>query len=143
MATMVGNDGAILIGSTTLAAVRNFSVEITSDTIEKSVMGNDTRQYLKGMSTWSGSADIYFDPSEFNSAASTFNLTYQDGDSLVGTGGITFKGYLKDDATNDVGFTGSIILTGYTVNSSMDGMVEASISFQGTGACSFSTSGSL
>lgn len=143
MATLTGNDGAILIGSTTLAAVRSFSIEATSDTVEKSVMGNDTRQYLKGMSTFSGTADIYFDPDEFNTAAATFNPTHQDGDSLVGTGGITFKGYLLDHATNDIGFTGSIILTGYTVNSSFDGMVEASIAFQGTGALAFSTSGTL
>ena len=143
MATLTGNDGAITIGSTSLAAVRNFSIELTSDTIEATIMGQDTRVYKKGLSTWSGSADIYFDPAEFNTAASTFNLTYQDADSLVGTGGIVFKGYLKDDVTNDVGFTGSVILTGYTINSSMDGMIEASISFQGTGDCVFSSSGSL
>ena len=148
MATLTGNNGVIKIDNnagtpTALAAVRSFSIEITSDTIEKTTMTNDTRQYFKGLSSWSGTADIYFDPDEFNTAAATFNLTYQDGDSLVGSGGITFKGYLKDDATNDIGFTGSVILTGYTVNSSFDGMVEASISFQGTGALSFSTSGTL
>lgn len=143
MATLTGNDGAILIGSTSLAAVRNFSVELATDTIEATIMGQDVRQYKKGLSTWSGSADIYFDPTEFNTAASTFNLTYLDGDALVGAGGIAFKGYIKDDPTNDVGFSGSIILTGYTVNSSMDGMIEASISFQGTGDLAFSTTGTL
>ena len=143
MATLTGNDGAILLGSTTLAAVRSFSIESTADTIEKTVMGNDTRQYVKGLSTFSGTADIYFDPSEFSGALATFNPTYLDGDSLVGSSGVSFKGYLKDDATNDIGFTGSVIITGYTVNSSFDGMVEASISFQGTGALAFSTSGSL
>jgi hypothetical protein len=50
---------------------------------------------------------------------------------------------LDDQVTNDIGFTGNIIVTGYTVNSSMDGLVEASISFQGTAAASFSASGSL
>jgi hypothetical protein len=144
MGMITGNDGAILLGSTTLAAVRNFSVELTADTIEKTTMGNDTRQFLKGMSTYTGSADIYFDPADWgNTDSSTFNLTYQSGSSLVGASGITFKGYVVQDATNDVAFTGTVIITGYTVNSSMDGMVEASISFQGTGNAVFSATGNV
>jgi len=141
MSTLTGADGAILIGSTTLAAVRNFSVETTADTIEFTVMGNDTRQYKKGLSSWSGSADIYFDAAEFAGAQTTFNLTTST--SLVGDSPLNFKGYVLADSSNDVAFTGTIIVTGYTVNSSMDGMVEASISFQGNGAINFSASGNV
>ena len=138
MATMTGNDGAISINGVTLAAVRNFSVDITSDTVETTVMGNDTRQYVKGMSTYSGSADIYFDPSEFGSGDATFNPTTP----LVGAAGVAGKFYLDQDATNDVVlFSNSMIVTGYSVTSSMDGMVEASISFQGSGAAGFSATG--
>lgn len=141
MATLTGNDGAIVVGSTTLAAVRNFSIETTADTIEFTVMGNDTRQYKKGLSQFSGSADIYFDASEFGGASGTFNLTTST--AAVGDGAITFKGYVLSDASNDIAFTGTIIVTGYTVNSSMDGMVEASISFQGNGGINFSASGNV
>ena len=141
MATLTGNDGAILIGSTTLAAVRNFSVELAADTIEFTVMGNDTRQFKKGLSQFSGSADIYFDASEFAGAQTTFNLTTST--NAVGDGPLTFKGYVLQDATNDQAFTGTVIVTGYTVNSSMDGMVEASIAFQGSGGISFSASGNV
>ena len=141
MATLTGNDGAIVMGSTTLAAVRNFSVELAADTIEFSVMGNDTRQYKKGLATWSGSADIYFDASEFAGAQTTFNLTTST--TLVGDSPVVFKGYVLQDASNDIAFTGTVIITGYTVNSAMDGMVEASISFQGNGACNFSQSGNV
>jgi predicted secreted protein len=42
--------------------------------------------------------------------------------------------YLNDTAGK---FSGEVIITGFTVNSSMDGMVEASISFQGSGACAY------
>lgn len=139
MATLSGNDGAITVGSTTVACVRSFSVEMTSDTIEKTCMGNDTRQYVKGLSSFSGSADIYFDPAEFDSAETTFNPTT----GAVGDSAIAFKGYIDQDASNDIVFQGSIIVTGYTVNSSFDGMVEASISFQGTGGTTFSTTGNV
>lgn len=139
MATLTGNDGAVTIGSTSVAAVRNFSVDLTADTIETTFMGTDVRTYVKGLSQFSGSADIYFDPSEFDGAESTFNPT----SGAVGDAAIAVKLYVKSDAVNDQVFTGNIIVTGYTVNSSMDGMVEASISFQGTGGATFSASGNV
>ena len=139
MATLTGNDGAVTVGSTAVAAVRNFSVDLTADTIETTYMGTDVRTYVKGLSSFSGSADIYFDPSEFDNAESTFNPT----SGAVGDAAIAVKLYVKSDASNDQAFTGDIVVTGYTVNSSMDGMVEASISFQGTGAATFSASGNV
>jgi predicted secreted protein len=35
------------------------------------------------------------------------------------------------------GFTGNVVVTGYTVNASYDGLIEASVSFQGSGALSY------
>lgn len=146
MATIVGNDGVIQINSKNVLAVRNFSIELTADTIETSVMGQDTRTYVKGMSQWSGSADVYFDPDTatdgFDAAETTFNpTTFKPGEaSVVG------KFYVAKDyqgGTTDHLFTGNMIITGYTVNSTMDGLVEASISFQGDGACAFSTGTAL
>ena len=141
MATLTGNDGAILVNAVAVANVRSFSVEMTSDTIETTIMGTDVRSYVKGMSSFSGTCDIYFDPSEFAGSDVTFNPT--SGSSAVGAAPVAVKFYINDDASNDVGFTGSVIVTGYTINSSMDGMVEASLSFQGSGGTTFSTTGSL
>jgi predicted secreted protein len=138
MAILTGNNGVVKIDNasgtpTAVASVRNFSVDITADTIEKTAMGNDTRQYLKGLSSWSGSADIYLDPANLTGGASVIAALIPTG-GTVGDAAITIELYL--DGTADK-FSGEAIVTGYTVNSSMDGMVEASISFQGTGACTF------
>jgi hypothetical protein len=142
MATLTGNNGAISINGIAVLAVRNFSIEMTADTVETTVMGVDVRTYLTGMSSFSGSADVYFDPDTattgFDAAESTFNPTA----GLVGASGVTGKFYVELDASGsnaDKAFTGTIIVTGYTVNATMDGMVEASISFQGSGATTFST----
>ena len=142
MATLTGNNGAISINGIAVLAVRNFSIEMTADTVETTVMGVDVRTYLTGMSSFSGSADVYFDPDTattgFDAAESTFNPTA----GLVGASGVTGKFYVELDAAStnaDKAFTGTIIVTGYTVNATMDGMVEASISFQGSGATTFST----
>jgi hypothetical protein len=142
MATLTGNNGAISINGIAVLAVRNFSIEMTADTIETSSMGVDVRTYLTGMSSFSGSADVYFDPDTattgFDAAESTFNPTA----GLVGASGVAGKFYVLLDSTgtnSDQAFTGTIIVTGYTVNASLDGMVEASISFQGSGATTYST----
>lgn len=137
MATITGNNGAVSVGGVNVANVRNFSVEMTADTIETTTMGVDVRTYLKGLSSFSGSADIYFDPADFDTNESTFNPTA----GLVGASGVAVKLYIAENysSTSDYAFTGNVIVTGYTVNSSFDGMVEASISFQGTGATTYST----
>ena len=139
MAILTGNNGVIKFDATvggsvaTVAAVRNFSIELTRDTIETSTMGVDVRTYVNGMSTWSGSADIYFD-SDASTGHLAVHTVLNPTSGTVGQGTLTFEGFLADTAAK---FGGEVIITGFTVNSSMDGMVEASISFQGSGACTF------
>jgi len=138
MAILTGNNGVVKIDNasgtlTTVAAVRNFTVELTSDTIETTTMTVDVRTYVKGLSSWSGSADIYFDPANYTGGASVIAALNPTG-ITVGTTTVSVELYL-DGSSNK--FAGEIIVTGFTVNSSMDGMVEASISFQGSGACTF------
>jgi predicted secreted protein len=120
---------------TQVLSVRNFSIEITSDTIETTTMGVDVRTYLKGLSSWSGTADIYFDDANYTGGASVIAALNPTGLN-VGSGTVSIELYLNDTADK---FAGEVIVTGFTVNSSMDGMVEASISFQGSGACTFTS----
>lgn len=141
MATIVGNDGQVTLGSAGQAVVstRNFSVDMTSDTIETSTMGTDVRTYVKGMSSWSGSADIYFNTSDFQ--ANTIMTSTSD--AAIGTAAVGVKFYLDQDASDDVVLYGNGIVTGYSVSSSMDGLVEATISFQGSGPIKYQSTGSL
>jgi predicted secreted protein len=143
MATLVGNNGAISVNGKACAAVRNFSIDITADTIETTTMGVEARTYVKGLSTFSGSADIYFDTADWDGAGEPATWNPTDSSNLVGASGVTGKFYLDLDASGtnaDKAFTGTVIVTGYTINSSFDGMVEASISFQGSDAVTYSTS---
>ena len=139
MAILTGNNGVVKLDASvggsvaTIASVRTFSVEITRDTIETTTMGVDVRTYLNGLSSWSGSADIYFDSA---SSGGTFNThaVLNPTSGTVGQGTLTVELYLDGSAGK---FSGEVIITGFTVNASMDGMVEASISFQGSGACTY------
>lgn len=138
MAILTGNNGVVKIANSsavlkTIASVKSFSVDLKADTIETTSMGNDSRYYLKGLSSWSGSADVYFDTANYTGGASEVHALNPTS-GTVGSSPLSVELYLLD--TSDK-FSGNIIVTGYNVKSSMDGMVEATISFQGSGACTF------
>ena len=139
MAILTGNNGVVKLDASvggsvaTIAAVRNFSIELTRDTIETTTLGVDVRTYLNGLSSWSGSADIYFDPAASTGTIAT-HAVLNPTSGTVGQGTLTVELYLADTAGK---FSGEVIITGFTVNATMDGMVEASISFQGSGACTY------
>lgn len=140
MAVLTGNNGVVKIDASiggslaTVVNVRNFSVDLTADTIETSVMGTDVRTYVKGMSSWSGSADIYVDPDNLTGGSASIASLIATG-GAVGDATATVELILSGPSNNK--FSGECIITGFSVSSAMDGLVEGTISFQGSGACTF------
>ena len=135
--SLVGNAGAIKINGAVVAELRSYSIEITADTIETTNMGDATRQYVKGLSSFSGSADVYWDPAHFTG---TNNIDGELFGTAVGDAGTSIVVYPQGDVgATDAVWRGDIIVTGYTINGSFDGLIEASISFQGTGALTYDT----
>ena len=139
MAVLTGNNGVVRIDASiggslaTVVNVRNFSIDLTADTIETSTMGVDVRTYVKGMSSWSGSADIYVDPENLTGGTASIASLIATG-GAVGDATATVELYLKDTSNK---FSGECIITGFSVSSAMDGLVEGTISFQGSGVCTF------
>ena len=127
MATHTGSEGTIKIGSDTLGELRSFSLESTAETIEDTSMGDTSRTYKVGLKTFTGTASVFFDETDTAQTA------------LVAGAEITLNVYPEGASSGDTYYTGSAIVTGRTINSSFDGMVEAEISFQGTGALTEST----
>lgn len=131
---IVGNAGVISVDGENVAEVRNYSIEITSDTIETTTMGgaNSGRAYVKGLSSFSGSADVYWDATHF----STVDLDgLINGD--VGASTVALIVYPEGTGAN---WSGNIIVTGYSITASFDGLIEASVSFQGSGQLAYNAS---
>lgn len=128
MASHAGSEGTVKVGANAVAEIRSFSVSETADTIESTVMGDAARTYKASLKSFSGSLDVYWDETDTNG----------QGALTVGSE-VTIGFYPEGATTGDTYMTGSAIVTGLTVNSSFDGMVEASITIQGTGALSTST----
>jgi predicted secreted protein len=127
MATHTGSEGVIKIGSTVLGELRSYTLEQTSDTIEDTSLGDTTRTYKAGLKGFSGSASLFFDEA--------------DAGQLLVTAGSAITINLSPEGTSagDKFFSGDAIVTAYNVSASFDGMVEAEMTFTGTGAVTVGT----
>lgn len=128
MATFTGSDGVILVGSDQVAEVRSYSIDETMDTLEDTAMGDTSRTYKTSLKSFSGSADVFFDDTD----------TSGQGALTVGSE-VTLNVQFEGNTAGDHKLSGTVLITGRTISASFDGMVEASISFQGTGALSETT----
>lgn len=129
MANHTGSEGVVKVGVTTIGEIRSYSISETSDTIETTTMGDTSRTYLPSLKSFSGSMDVFWDEENAGQIALTVGST------------VTISVY-PEGATagqSEKYYTGDVIITGRTVNGSFDGMVEASITFQGTNGLTLST----
>ena len=123
MATHIGRDGILKVGANTVAELRSFSIEETGDTVEDTVMTDTARTFVPTLTSFTGSADVYWDETD----------TTGQGALTVGSS-VTIGFYPEGDAVGDTYYTGTAIVTGVSRSASFDGMVEASITLQGSGA---------
>jgi len=132
MATHIGRDGVIKLGGTggsnAIAELRSFSIEETGDTVETTRMTSTSRTFSPTLTSFTGSADVYWDETD----------TSGQGALTVGAE-VTINFYPEGTDTGDTYYYGDAIVTGVSRSASFDGMVEASITFQGDGALAAGT----
>tara|TARA_R110000787_G_scaffold211990_1_gene321793 strand:+ start:118 stop:504 length:387 start_codon:yes stop_codon:yes gene_type:complete len=122
MGVHIGRDGVVKVGGVDIAELRSFSIEETGDTVEDTVMTDTARTFVPTLTSFSGSADVYWDETDAGQAALVLNTPVQ-------------MKFYPEGATGTVKYyQGEAIVTGVSRSASFDGMVEASITFQGTGA---------
>tara|TARA_R110000764_G_scaffold2047_2_gene8968 strand:+ start:3729 stop:4136 length:408 start_codon:yes stop_codon:yes gene_type:complete len=133
MATLLGKDGFVDVGGTAVGELRGFSVEHTAETIDDTVMGETSRGYKVTYKGFTATVDVLYDPADAGQDAFAVGTTvslnlYPEDQNTYGT----------PDA-GDEKITGSAIVTGKSITSSYDGIIEASISLQGSGDLTFGT----
>jgi len=131
--TYTGEAGVVKFSDTassavSVASVRSFTLDQETQAIETSVMGSGSRAYIPGLKQFSGSMDLYFrddNPGQVN----LFN-------AIGGTNGATtIELYPSGESPNNgIKLSGTVIITGHSITANFDGMVECSVTFQGSGA---------
>ncbi len=118
----VGDDSTVA----SVASVRSFSVDREVGTIETTTMGSTNRSYTAGLAQFSGSLDVYL--RDDDAGQSNFLSYVENPDSVAKIE------LFPSGETTGIKLAGDVIVTGHSITSNFDGAVEASISFQGTGA---------
>ncbi len=130
MATFKGNSGTVKVGANAIAEIRSYNIDETMDTIEDTAMGDTYRTFKTSLKSFSGSVDVFFDDTD------------TDGQGALTVGSeVTVNFQMEGDATGGHSLSGSALVTGRTITGSFDGMVEASLTLQGTGPLTESTVG--
>lgn len=127
-----GSQGVVYIGSTAVASIRSFSFEEVQETIDATTMnvsGVAFRTNKPTFKSWSGTVDVYWTVDEDGLTNAT-----EGGAALQpGTTEVTLHFWPNGDAEFALGYTGTALITNRTISTSVDGMVEASVSVIGTG----------
>ena len=122
MATFSGSEGVVKVGSDIIGEIRSYSIEQSMDTLEDTSMGDVNPTYKASLKTFTGSCDVLFDDTDAGQTA-----------MQVGSE-VTMSFQMEGNTAGDHKLSGTVLITGRSISASYDGLVEASLSFQGTGA---------
>ena len=128
MATQTGKDGAVYVGANAVAEVRDWSLEVTSEVVADTVMGDSWVTNKATLKSWTASFNAYWDDTDTNGQG-----------ALVEGAEITLNLYPEGNTSGDTYYSGTAIVTSVSRTASFDGMIEAAFSVTGNGTLSEST----
>ena len=139
MATFTGKSGSLKIADDTgtlrdVAEVRSFTLDSTMDTIETTAMeaAGNARTYKAGLETSTFTAEVLYSAQEIAGGATDIPAL------LMGSETVSFEMYPSaDTGSGNTKISGTALVTGYSISSSFDDMVTATISAQVSGALTF------
>ena len=127
MATHHGKEGVVTVGGTEMGEITSFTLETTGDVVEDTALTDSTKSFVAGRTSFSGTLEMHFDETD----------TPQT--SLVAGASLAFILLPEGNASGDRSFAGTGIVTGMSVNNSMDAIISRTVTFQGTGALTIGT----
>ena len=122
MATHFGKEGVVTAGGTGIGELTGYTLETTADVVEDTQLSDSTKSFVAGRTSFSGNLDMSYDETDSPQQTLTAGTT------------IAFILAPEGNGSGDETFTGSGIVTGMSVNVSLDGITTRSVTFQGTGA---------
>jgi len=108
-----------------------WTLDVNQEPVESTVLGSSARSFKPGIITWTGSAECFWDESD--TAQNQIDTDMATVDTK------TLELYPEGTTSGDTYFTGTVIISSISRNSSVNGMVTASFSFQGTGGLTKTT----
>ena len=131
MAAASGNGGVLQTSPddstySAIASLQSWTLEQAADTIETSAMGTSlAKSFIPGQTSWSGSGEALWNDDD---------TSMESIQTALAAGDTTFyvKLYPVGTSSGDY-YSGSIGLTGFSINASLNSPIGFSFTFQGTG----------
>ncbi len=127
MATHHGKEGVVTAGGTAVGELTGFTLETTGDVVEDTALTDSAKSFLSGRTSFSGTLEMHYDEADAQQ------------ETLTAGSSISFVLLPEGNDSGDQSFTGTGIVTGMSVNNSMDAVVSRTVTFQGTGALTVGT----
>ena len=127
MATHHGKEGVVTAGGTGVGELTSFTLETTGDVVEDTALTDATKSFVAGRTSFSGTLEMHFDETDIPRT------------TLVAGASISFILFPEGNASGDRSFSGTGLVTGMSVNNSMDAIISRTVTFQGPGALTIGT----
>ena len=127
MATHHGKEGVVTAGGTGVGELTSFTLETTGDVVEDTALTDATKSFVAGRTSFSGTLEMHYDETDAQQ------------ETLTAGSEISFVLLPEGNSSGDQSFTGTGIVTGMSVNNSMDAIISRTVTFQGTGALTIGT----
>ena len=127
MATHHGKEGQVKVAGTACGELTGFTIETTGDVVEDTNLVSATKTFKTGRTSFSGTLEMHFDEGSAQQEA------------LLAGASIAFILLPEGATSGDASYTGTGIITGMSINSSMDAIISRTVTFQGTGALTVGT----
>ena len=121
MATHFGKEGVVTAGGTGIGELTGYTLETTADGVEDPHLSDAGKTFVAGRTSFSGTLEMSYDETDSPQQTLTAGTT------------IAFILAPEGNSSGDETFTGSGIVTGMSVNVTLDGITTRSVTFQGTG----------
>lgn len=127
---IAGKNGKVVIGAEAtkkVVGIKNWSLELSLDTLETTALGDDWKNYITGLKEWSASSEGDYEVPVDEQGQAALQKAFLDGTT------VTVKLYVDEKNY----YTGEAYINSLSIEDPVDDVVSISIEFTGTGALSF------
>jgi len=126
---IAGKNGKVVIGGSSekVVGIKNWSLELSLETLETTALGDDWKNYITGLKEWTASSEGDYSVPSDTAGQEALQTAFLNGET------VTVKLYV--DGKNY--YQGEAYISSLSIEDPVDDVVTISIEFTGSGALSF------
>ncbi len=127
---IAGKKGKVAIGTddpVTVVGIKNWSLELSTDTLETTALGDDWKNYIMGLMEWTTSSEGDYSVETDAEGQAALQEAFLAGET------VDLKLYVDDTHY----YSGEAIINSLSIEDPVDDVVNISIEFTGNGELSF------